>query len=170
MTELTPPSCSACHSAYACLSICFGRHKILLQDLLPVPKVLTSLKSKLEVGLLTKDKNIRLLLLMCVCGRKVEGKDIQGEEDVIFKKFSGINQHLYLGSFGKCLKAGVRGEFAKGSFLSPWRHFIIFALEGLIFFERERSASPRFPDLYLIDLWGGVENIYSYKCSEDTAY
>ena len=72
-------------------------------------------------------------------GRKVEGKDIQGEEDVILKKLS---VHLYLGSFGKCLKAGVRGEFEKGSFLSPWRLFIIFALEGLIFFERERSASP----------------------------
>lgn len=75
-----------------------------------------------------------------------------------------------MGSFGKCLEAGLRGEFERGSFLSPWRCFLIFALEGLIFFERERSATPRFTDVYLIDLWGGVENIYSHKCSEDIAY
>ena len=110
MTALTPSS-SASRSAYACLLICFGRHQILLQDLLPVLKVLTSLQSKLEVCLLTKDKSTCLLLLMCVCGQKSRGKDTEGEEgeEVIFKKLFWCQLVSVLGLIWEVFKSWGQG-------------------------------------------------------------
>ena len=122
MTALTP-SCSACHSAYACLLICFGRHQILLQDLLPVLKVLTSLQSKLEVGLFTKDKSTCLLLLMCVCGQKSRGKDTEGEEgeEVIFKKLFRCQLVSVLGLIWEVFKSWGQGWI--------WERVFSFSLE-----------------------------------------
>ena len=82
-------------------------------------------------------------------GRKVEGKDVSGEEgeDVIFKNLFWYQLMSAFEVILEVLKPGVGGEFEKGLFLSPWRCFITFALEGFFFLKEEGMYHPNFTDL-----------------------
>lgn len=74
-----------------------------------------------------------------------------------------------LGSFWKCLEAGLRVNL-RGSFLLLGDVFLYLPWRVLYFSKEKGVRHPDYTDVYLIDLWGGVENIYSHKCSEDIAY
>ena len=142
MTALTLFLLFVCPLADACLEFCFVRSLVMLQEVLPIPKVLMSWESKLEAGLFIKNKNIRLMHRMCVCGQKGGGENYtEKRERKSLRSSSSTCTTCIWSHFENVSKLGLEMILREVFFaLSPWRCFIIFALEGL-FWKRKKCIT-----------------------------